>query len=61
MSKKIIDDLVYPELSFKIVGCAFEVYNELGFGHPERYYQKALALALKNKNIPFKEQAYFPP
>jgi GxxExxY protein len=60
MSKKIIEDLVHPELSFKVVGCAFEVYNELGFGHAEKYYQRALAVALKNKNIPFKEQAYFP-
>jgi GxxExxY protein len=60
MSKKIIDDLVYPELSFKIVGCAFEVYNELGYGHAEKYYQKALPIALKNKNILFKEQAFFP-
>ncbi|MBA3971044.1 MAG: GxxExxY protein [Bacteroidetes bacterium] len=60
MSKKIIDDLIYPDLSFKIVGCAFEVYNELGYGHAEKNYQKALAVALKNKNILFKEQAYFP-
>ncbi|MCW3084206.1 MAG: hypothetical protein JWP12_1572 [Bacteroidetes bacterium] len=58
--KKIIDDLIYPELSFKIVGCAFDVFNELGYGHPEKYYQKALSVALKNKNILFKEQAYFP-
>ena len=57
MNKKIIDDLVYPELSFKIVGCAFEVYNELGYGHLEKYYQKALSVALKNKNLSFKEQA----
>jgi GxxExxY protein len=60
MSKNIIPDLLYPELSFKIVGCAFEVYNVLGFGHAEKYYQKALAVELKNKNISFKEQAYFP-
>jgi hypothetical protein len=23
------DDLVHPELSYKIMGCAFDVYNEL--------------------------------
>lgn len=60
MGKKIIEDLVYPELSYKIVGCAFEVFNELGYGHPEKYYQAALAVALKNKNISYREQAYFP-
>ena len=26
-------DLVFPELSYEIIGCAFEVYNEVGGGH----------------------------
>ncbi|MBI4946838.1 MAG: hypothetical protein HY840_10625 [Bacteroidetes bacterium] len=34
-------DLLYPELSYAIVGCAYDVYNELGFGHHEKYYQRA--------------------
>lgn len=59
MQRKI-EELIYPELSYKIVGCAFDVYNEIGFGYAEKYYQKALAIAFRNKNIPFKEQAYFP-
>ena len=54
------DDLIYPELSYKIMGCAFDVYNELGYGYPEKDYQKAFAIAFKNKGIPFKEQVYFP-
>jgi len=54
------NDLVYPELSYKIIGCAFEVFNELGFGHAEKYYQKAMAIALKNAGLTFKEQFYAP-
>jgi GxxExxY protein len=53
-------DLLFPELSYKIIGCAFEVYNELGFGHHEKYYQRAYAEALKLKEIKFSEQVYFP-
>lgn len=53
-------DLLYPELSYKIVGCAYDVFNELGFGHPEKYYQRALAEVLKEKNIPYSEQVYYP-
>ncbi len=53
-------DLVYPELSYKIVGCAFEVYNQLGFGHPEKVYQRAMAEVFKSKSIPFTEQVYYP-
>ncbi|MDP1802298.1 MAG: GxxExxY protein [Bacteroidota bacterium] len=54
------NDLVYPELSYKIIGCAFEVFNELGFGHAEKYYQKAMAIALKNTGLTYKEQFYAP-
>ncbi len=54
------DDLVHPELSYKIIGCAYEVYNELGFGHQEKLYQKALAIAFKKEKILFKEQVYSP-
>ena len=53
-------DLIYPELSYKIVGCAFDVYNELGYGYAEKDYQKALAISFKNRGLPFREQAYFP-
>lgn len=37
------DDLIYPELSYKLIGLAYAVYNELGFGHLEKTYQRALA------------------
>jgi GxxExxY protein len=53
-------DIVQPELSYKIVGCAYEVYNELGFGHAEKIYQKALGLAFKNAGLSFKEQVFTP-
>lgn len=52
------DDLVYPELSYDIVGCAYDVYNELGPGHLEKYYQKALAVSFKLKGWTFEEQVY---
>ena len=54
------NDLIYPELSYKIIGCAFEVYNSLGFGHSEKFYQKAMAIAFKNAGLLFKEQVYTP-
>ena len=50
------EDLLYPELSFKIVGILFEVSNTLGYGYLEKYYQKAIAALLKKSNIEFKEQ-----
>lgn len=54
------DDLLYPELSYKLVGYAFEVFNELGPGHSEKTYQNAYALILRKNNHNFVEQAYYP-
>ncbi len=54
------NDLIYPDLSYKIIGCAFDVYNNLGEGHHEKYYQRALEEAFRQNNIDYKPQVYFP-
>lgn len=54
------NDLVYPELSYLIVGCAFEVYNELGPGHSEKTYHNALAKMFRKNDLKFEEQVYYP-
>ena len=54
------DDLIYPDLSYKIVGCAFEVYNEIGPGQDEKFYQKAMAVLFEEKRMTFKQQVYYP-
>jgi GxxExxY protein len=51
-------DLVYPELSYQIIGILFEVYNELGPGYHEKYYQRAIAVGLKRSNLSFREQVH---
>ena len=58
--KVLRNDLVYPELSFKLVGYAFEVFKKLGYGHREDVYQKAYAEMLKTNNHNFVEQQYYP-
>ncbi len=54
------NDLIYPELSYKIVGCAYEVFNELGGGHNEIVYQKALGISFINNKLTHKEQVFYP-
>ena len=51
------DDLVYPELSYEILGCFFDVWNNLGGGYKENTYQKAVAIRLKEKGLAVQEQA----
>lgn len=49
-------ELVYPELSYKIVGILFEVHTRLGGGFEEKYYQRAVEnLLLENKLVCSKE------
>jgi len=52
------EGLFYPELSYELVGLAFEVYNNLGFGYQEKYYTRAyellsclLLMELKQKGL----------
>lgn len=44
-------DLVYPDLSYKIIGVAFKVFNKLGYGHQEKYFQRAMALEFNEENL----------
>jgi len=54
------NDLVYPELSYKIVGFAFEIFREIGGGHKEIVYQRAYAMLLQQHKLQFSEQVYYP-
>ena len=51
-----MENLIYKEESYKIVGACFEVHKELGQGFLEAVYQEALAIEFKNKNIPFEKE-----
>jgi GxxExxY protein len=44
-------ELIGKELTEKIIGACFEVSNELGAGFLESVYQKALQIALSQKNM----------
>lgn len=48
--------IIYPELSYKIVGILFKVHNELGNKYQEKYYQRAVALELAEQKINFKKE-----
>lgn len=53
-------DLIYAEAHYKIVGILFDVFKTLGPGYKEKYYQKAVAIALKKNDLQFKEQVSTP-
>lgn len=49
-------DYLYSELSDKIINCFYKVYNALGFGFLEKFYQKSLEIELANNGLMFESQ-----
>jgi GxxExxY protein len=60
MLKRRVSDFLYEDLSYKIRGCAFRVYNTLGFGHKENVYCKALKSEFEKEGIKFEEEKALP-
>ena len=48
--------LVYPKLSYKIVGALFKVHSKLGGSYQEKYYQRAVALELKDSGLSYEKE-----
>ena len=49
--------MLHQDLTRKIIGCAFEVQNELGVGFLESVYEQAMVVALAQSGIPVQAQA----
>lgn len=50
------DGIIYPRESYDIVGAAYAVFNELGYGFKEVVYQKAFAEELRKRNFQFEKE-----
>ena len=51
-----MEDYLYKDLTYKIIGAAIEVHKELGCGFLEAVYQEALEREFITQGIPFKAQ-----
>ena len=60
MTANNANNIVYPELSYKVIGASFRVFNELGYGLAEKAYQDALAKELKDNHIELRREVYTP-
>ena len=47
---------IYKDEGYKLMGAAFEVYNELDFGLAEEIYQESLEMELESRGIPFRSK-----
>lgn len=50
------ENVLYPELSYKIIGILFAIHTELGNRYQEKYYQRATEVKLKRNNISFQRE-----
>lgn len=50
------EGLLYEDLTYKIRGCVFKVKKEVGLGHKESVYQKALEEEFRKSNLYFERE-----
>ncbi len=51
-------ELIHRDLTEKMIGACFKVYNTLGFGYSEKEYQKALELEFTKLGVSFIKELY---
>lgn len=51
-----MDNIIYKEESYRIIGICMEVHNNLGAGFLEIVYKDALEWELKKSGIPFERE-----
>jgi GxxExxY protein len=49
--------IIYKDLSYKIIGLAFNVFKNIGYGYREKYYQRALEEEFKKEKIEYKRES----
>ena len=50
----------HEDITRKIIGCAYNVYNEMGFGFLESVYEKCLVIELRKADIRTESQKSIP-
>lgn len=55
--KNLKTQLLYEDITYKIRGAIFDVYNALGSGHKEKLYQNALAKEFDNLKIEYSTES----
>lgn len=50
------EKVIYKELSYKLVGVLYEVFNKLGYGYKEKFYERAIEKCLIKMKIKYKKQ-----
>jgi GxxExxY protein len=52
----LLEDAPHSDLTYRVIGLAMAVHNDLGPGHREAVYQRALAAKLRDADLVFGEE-----
>jgi len=55
-----LEKILYPELSYKLVGLLFSVHNDLGCFRNEKQYSDAIERGLKSLKVPYMREFHLP-
>lgn len=50
------EEIIYKDLSYKIIGIAMEVHRELGIGFLEKVYENAMMISFSNAQLKAEQQ-----
>ena len=53
------DKLLHKQLTYKLIGILYRIHSKLGYGFPEKIYQRAIEIELDKESIPYKTQKEF--
>ena len=53
-------EILHKKLSYQIIGALFQVFNTLGYGYREQYYQKALTHEFDKLGLLYKKEVVVP-
>ena len=60
MAQVYKDNILYPELSYKIVGLAIRVHTQLGYGYLEKVYENSMMVLFEKEGILVQQQVPTP-
>ena len=60
MDDSLQKNVIYPELSYRIVGILFDIHNAISGGHKEKYIQNAIEIELSRSKINYKRELHCP-
>jgi len=50
-------NFLHTDVTEKIIACAYDVYNKLGFGLSEKVYENAMLIKIAQKGLSAKQQS----